>query len=259
MLIGRDMAQRLDPVLFAEACADPNADPTKDFVTPDPWQRDFLRSASRRSLLLCSRQSGKSLVTAIKSLHTALYQPGSLTIIVSPALRQSSEMVRTIKLLHSRLDNAPGMPSDSVLKVEFENNSRILALPGTGDTIRGLSAVALVVIDEASRVPDELLAVLRPMVATSKGTIVALTTPKGKRGFFYDAWHSGDPTWHRVRVSADQCPRISKEFLAEELRELGPTQFAEEYNLAFVDDLTAAFSTALIDGIVDHNLKALWT
>jgi hypothetical protein len=55
------------------------------------------------------------------------------------------------------------------------------------------------------------------------------------------------------------CPRISKEFLAEELKEHGPTYFSQEYELTFTDDLTAAFSTALIDGIVDHNLKALWT
>jgi hypothetical protein len=151
------------------------------------------------------------------------------------------------------------MPGDSVLKIEFENGSRILALPGTGDTIRGLSGAALIVIDEASRVPDELLAALRPMVATSQGAIVALTTPSGCRGFFYEAWESGDPAWHRVRVSADQCPRISKEFLAEELRELGPTVFSQEYDLKFCEDLTAAFSTALIDGIVDPNLKALWT
>jgi hypothetical protein len=87
-----------------------------------------------------------------------------------------------------------------------------------------------------------------------------LTTPNGKRGFFYEAWHSGDPTWHRVRVSADQCPRISKEFLEEELRELGPTRFSEEYQLEFVDNAQAAFNSAIIEALFDdHSVRELWT
>jgi phage FluMu gp28-like protein len=167
--------------------------------------------------------------------------------------------VRTIKGLHSRLDNAPGMPGDSVLKIEFENGSRILALPGTGDTIRGLAAAKLVVIDESSRVPDELLAALRPMVATSQGAIVALTTPNGKRGFFYEAWVSGDPAWHRVEIPASMCPRISAEFLAEERKALGETRFQEEYCLQFLDSGVAAFPTTLIEQMFTDDVRPLWS
>jgi hypothetical protein len=97
------------------------------------------------------------------------------------------------------------------------------------------------------------------LAVNARGSLIMLSTPAGKRGTFHDIWHNGDPAWTRIRIPASACPRISEEFLAEELKELGPTRFAEEYELAFVDDITAAFSTALIDGIVDHNLKALWT
>jgi hypothetical protein len=50
---------------------------------PDPW---FLRSAAPRILLNCSRQSGKSTVTALLAAHTALYQPGALVLLLSPTL-----------------------------------------------------------------------------------------------------------------------------------------------------------------------------
>jgi hypothetical protein len=146
-----------------------------------------------------------------------------------------------------------------VLKVELANESRIIALPGTEKTIRGIAGVSLVIIDEASRVDDELLAAVRPMLATrADGSLIALTTPAGKRGFFYEAWHSDDQNWHRVRVAASDCPRISKEFLADELKNLGPSRYSEEYELAFVDSAENAFPTAVIERAFTNEVEPLW-
>jgi hypothetical protein len=228
-------------------------------ITPDAWQADLLRSASRRALLLCSRQSGKTTTTSLIALHCAVYTAGALVVVVSPSQRQSAEMLRTIKKLHAKLDGAPAFASESVLKIELANGSRILALPGTEKTIRGLAGAALVIVDEAARVEDELLAAVRPMLATNAdGRLIALTTPAGKRGFFFEAWHGDPDAWHRVRVSARECPRISKEFLTEELRELGPTRFAEEYELAFIDSDESAFPTTVIDAAFTHEVLPLW-
>jgi phage FluMu gp28-like protein len=167
-------------------------------------------------------------------------------------------MLRTIKGLHAHLKDAPMLATESVLKLEFAHGSRILALPGTEKTIRGLAGVSLVIIDEAARVDDELLAAVRPMLATkSEGRLIALTTPAGKRGFFYDAWH-GDNDWTRVRVPASDCPRISQEFLDEELRELGAARFSEEYGLEFRDNDEAAFPVAVIERAFTNEVEPLW-
>lgn len=251
MLIARDLALALDPVAFARAAG----------IEPDPWQASLLRAQPKRGLLCCSRQSGKTTTTALVALHTASYESETLVVLAAPAQRQSAEMLRTIRGLHGKIDGLPELPGDSVLHLEFANGSRILALPGDGGgkTIRGLAGARLVIIDEAARVDDELLAAVRPMLATRRdGVLLALTTPAGKRGWFYESWHSGDPTWTRVRVPASECPRISKEFLAEELRELGPARYSEEYQLKFIESDTAAFNSSIVDMAFDSEVRPLW-
>ena len=125
--------------------------------------------------------------------------------------------------------------ADSVLRAEFANGSRIIALPGTEKSVRGDAAADLVIIDEAARVEDDLISAVRPMLETGNGRLIARTTPAGKRGWFFDAWH-GDGDWHPVKVSVDHCPRISKEFLADELKELGAQRYSEQDGLEFRDN-----------------------
>ena len=86
------------------------------------------------------------------------------------------------------------------------------------------------------------MAALRPMLATVNGSLLMLSTPAGKRGEFHRAWTEGGDDWQRVRIPASECPRLSKEFLAEELRELGPTMYQQEYELEFVSDAEALFN-----------------
>jgi Terminase large subunit, T4likevirus-type, N-terminal len=249
-MMAADLARHLDPVLLGADCG----------LVLDPWQAKLMRERPRRSLLLCSRQSGKSTVTALMALWTAIFEAPALVVLFSPSQRQSAELFRTVMQFHAKLEGAPKLNAESVLKAEMENSSRILALPGTEKTIRGYAKADLVVIDEAARVEDELLAAVRPMLATSEGggRLIALTTPAGKRGWFFDAW-TGAENWTRVRVTAEDCPRISKEFLAEELRELGKQRFSEEYGLEFLDPDEAVFSSGIIESAFSDEVKPLWT
>ncbi len=244
--LAHDLARSLDPVVLATDAG---------FVLDD-WQAEALRSTAPRMLMLCSRQSGKTLTTALIALATAILQPGALVLIVSPSQRQSAEMFRTVLDLYHKLEGVPGLVQESVLRSELANGSRIVALPGSEKTVRGYAAAALVIVDEAARVEDALITAVRPMLATSNGRLCALTTPAGKRGWFYEAW-TGAENWHRVRVSATECPRISAEFLEEERRALGPLRFSEEYELAWLDDALSVFSTELIDQAVSSDVEVL--
>jgi hypothetical protein len=122
-----------------------------------------------------------------------------------------------------------------------------VALPGNEGTIRGYSGVNLLVVDEASRVPDSLYTAVRPMLAVSGGRLVTLSTPFGSRGWWYEAWEHGGSDWVREKVTAEECPRIFAAFLDEERRELGEWFFNQEYMCTFMDAQSSAFRREDID------------
>jgi hypothetical protein len=246
-----------DTALLAELAADPARILTKAGMEPDAWQEDLLRSDARQTLLLASRQAGKSSVAAAVALRTALLRPRSPVLLLSPSLRQSSELFRKVADLFGELGRPVGVSAESALRLELANGSRVVSLPGDEKNIRGFSGVALLVIDEAARVADSLYCAVRPMLAVSRGRLVALSTPFGKRGWFHDEWH-GQGEWQRVRVRADQCPRISAEFLAEERRALGERWFRQEYECSFEDTIGAVFSSEDIAAMFDCNVQPLF-
>jgi hypothetical protein len=244
-----DIRLALDPALIGSRVG----------LVLDPWQRELLTEQPKRALLCCARQSGKSTVTALLALHDAIYEAPALILLLSPSQRQSAELFRVLMGFHAKLEGAPALTAESLLRAELSNGSRIIALPGgsEGKTVRGYSRAALVVLDEAARIDDSLLAVVRPMLAVSDGSLIALSTPHGKRGWFFEAWF-GDESWHRVRVPADQCPRLSKAFLDEELKALGRLAFSEEYNLEFCDSSESVFASQLVDRAFCAELQPLW-
>ena len=222
--LAEDLKLALDRVAFAWEAG----------LEPDPWQRDLLRSLSGRVLLNCCRQSGKSTMTGIVALHRALYHPGSLILCLAPALRQSQELFGKVLGFYRDLGRPVSAQAERKLSLELENESRILTLPGTDKTIRGFSGVDLLIVDEASRVADELYFAVRPMLAVSGGALIMLTTPYGRRGIFFEEWTNG-AGWERYEVRAEDCPRISPEFLEEERRALPARVYRQEYGCSFED------------------------
>ncbi len=236
MAIAADLARALDPARFAEAAG----------IKPDPWQAQALRSTASRILLNASRQSGKSTVTGVLAIHTALYDAGALVLLVSLSLRQSQELFRKALGVYRALDRPVPSQAENTLTLELENGSRIVSLPGKEGTIRGYSGVRLLVIDEAAWVPDDLYMTLRPMLAVSQGRLLALSTPHGTRGWWYEAWR-GAADWERYEVPATQCPRISAEFLEEQRAEMGQWWFQQEFECIFLDAETQAFTREDVD------------
>ena len=230
--LARDLQMRLDPAAVMR-CAG---------MAPDPWQESLLRSRADRMLLLCARQTGKSTVTGAIAYHEVSYNPGSLVLLLSPSLRQSQELFRKVADFRNRLGDAAPVKEESALRVEWRNGSRIVALPGTEETVRGFSGVRLLIVDEAARVPDPLYFAIRPMLAVSGGRLICLTTPFGKRGFFHEEW-SGPNAWERVRIAARECPRISPAFLEEERNSLGDWWYRQEYECDFADTTDQYFRT----------------
>lgn len=247
-MLAADLALALDPARLAEAAG----------LAPDRWQRAVLRARSPRLLLNCCRQSGKSTITAALAIHEAVYAPGALILLVAPTWRQSAELFRKALALYRALGRPVAAEAETALTLTLENGSRLVSLPGKEDTVRGYSGAALIALDEASRVPDALYASLRPMLAVSGGRLVALSTPAGRRGWWYEAWAQGGDDWERVEVPATACPRIAAAFLAEERRALPASWFAAEYECGFTEADDAFFRHEDIEAAFDPSLAPLF-
>jgi hypothetical protein len=239
-------------------------------VAPDPWQERALRSTSRELLFLVHRQGGKSLTAGLLGLHTALYRSGSTTLIVSPGERQSKELLRRVTTAYRQLGRPLGSDAESTLTLELETGSRIIALPGSEATIRTYSA-DLLILEEASRIPDEVYHAVRPMVTITRGRMVAITTPFGKRGWFHEAWTDARQPWERYTASGVDCPRLSGEDLEAEWRAMGDFVFRQEYLCRrlgpgrfvtepdpFVDTVNQIFPTHLLDAAMAHEPAPLF-
>lgn len=242
-----DLAAALDPVRLARRAG----------LDPDPWQAEILRSRARQTILLCSRQAGKSTVSSLLAVDEALHRAPALVLLLAPALRQSQELFRKVKGTLHEIGAAP-VKQESALSLELANGSRIVSLPGKEATIRGYSGVALLVVDEASRVPDALYQAVRPMLAVSAGRLVLLSTPFGRRGFFHHEWTDGGPAWQRVKITAEDVPRISPEWLAEERARIGDWWFRQEYLCEFVETEDSVFTYDTVMGAVSDDVRPLF-
>ena len=225
MNLFRTMAVSLDFGLALEACG----------LDADPWAVDLLRSNSSRIIMNSGRQTGKTNFAAMLAACTARFVPGTLVVAISPSERFSKELIRTAKSHLESLGTFSDVTErDSTLQIILRNKSRIVALPSNEDASRGWSP-HLVLLDEAARVSPETWTSLRPSMAATGGRLVVMSTPGTATDPFGEAWH-GDGDWERISVKSSDCPRIPKEFLAEERRTMPAWKYATEYECAFARD-----------------------
>jgi hypothetical protein len=225
---------------------------------PDEKQAAVLASESKRGILNCSRQWGTSPVGAAKAVHRAYTRPGSLILFASPGDRQSAEFLRKASNMVRELGIVPRGDGDNDISLLFPNGSRIVALPGTEATVRGFSAVSMILVDEAARVTDAMHKALQPMLAVGDGDLWLMSTPFGKTGFFYEMWAHGGPGWDRFSVAATDCPRIKAAYLEDQRGTMGQAWFAQEFLCEFVDSGgDGLFGRDLLEEAVDETVLPL--
>lgn len=178
------------------------------------------------------------------------------------------EMLRKVREFYAALGKPIPEVSETKTAIELANGSRVISLPDSQEGVVGFSAPRLVVIDEGSRVSDELYKSVRPMLAVSRGSLLTLSTPYGNQGWFFDIWDDSaegrkrraklyEP-WNRTAVTADQVPRITPEFLADERAELGERWFQQEYHLRFLDSIDSVFSQSVIHAARSEGIDPLF-
>jgi len=96
------------------------------------------------------------------------------------------------------------------------------------------------------------------MLAVSGGRLLAMSTPYGKRGWFFTEWSEGGEGWQRYEVPASRCSRISPGFLEEERRTLGRYWFAQEYECQFMETTDPVFSYDDVMGALSDDVTPLF-
>ena len=219
-----------DPVEFAISVG----------IDPDPWQMEVLASEHPRKILCCGRQTGKSTVGAVLAVHKAITCAGSTVLVGAPGERQAKLLFSKAASLYKRAGYPLPAHSERRTGLEISNGSIIEALPAVERTAIGYS-VDLLLVDEAAAVPDLDYHGILPALIATQGEQVLLSTPRGKRGFFHELWHSGDD-WQRVMVRSDEVGRIREGDL-EVFRRTMPEQFfRQEFHCEWLDTEGGLFS-----------------
>lgn len=216
-------------------------------IVLDEWQKKILEE--KGDICLCSgRQVGKSQIIGIKAAEHAINNPNNVVIIGAALARQASHIFWMVKdyLFENYPKQIKGRPTLAYL--ELKNGSQIRCLPVGDDGlgIRGFTAHVLI-IDEAAFVNPKAWSGIRPVLATTKGQLILLSTPFGTEGYFADCFKN--PRFYKDHVSSEDCPRITKEFLAEEKRTMTKLQYQQEYLGLFVGGIQRFFPDELIDKV----------
>jgi len=211
----------------------------------------------RQIALNCGRQWGKSTVAAVLAAHRLTMDEGCTVLVVAPSARQSGETLRKVREFLAVMRMGGKARGDGVNRnsMALPNGSRIVGLPAVDATVRGFSKVSMLIVDEAARVPDEVYLALRPSLALADGDVILLSTPRGKRGFFYRAMTDSEEGWLRHTGDVSECSRISDEFLKKE-RARGEGYFRQEYLCEFVETGKYLFDEALISRMIGRDEDA---
>jgi hypothetical protein len=179
---------------------------------------------------------GKSTLAAVMAVHRAYFRPKSVVVVACPTEKQSAELAWKAREFTDMLGIKRKTDGNHRISLVFPNSSRIIGIPGTERTLRSLSAVSLLIIDEAAGVDDSTYKALRPTLAVSNGDLWLMSTPFGKRGFFYENWSSGSEDWART-----------------ERRHIGEAWFRQEYLCEFMDADAQVFGRDLLErALVDR-------
>jgi len=209
-----------------------------------------------------SRQAGKTTTLAVRAIWFAATHPRTLSLIVSPSLRQSMIMMDRVHAFLMGIRPA-SIRRAIVSKMQrtviwFKNGSQIVALPNSPNLLRGYTSHQ-VICDEAAFFRDDELVfynVLYPMLATTDGWLIASSTPWGKNTIFYRMSEDAKFSRHVVTWRDVMNAGLVKQDFIEEMRErIPPERFRREFEAQFVEDADSYFPQDLITKCIDANLE----
>ena len=231
----------------------------KTYIHLDPWQQEVLDYDG--NLVVCSgRQTGKSTIVAIKAAEFVVKNPKKQVLIISVTEDQAKELLqKAVLYIAEKYKSWIKTPyNKNILKdlIRLNNGSliRTKAVGQGGVSVRGFT-IDMLIADEAAFMPEDVWPAVTPMLSTTGGKIILLSTPHGRKGYFWQSYSReelGFKVWHINSVlNAEERP-ISEtwqeyrktsqmEFIKSEKVRMTNNQFKQEYLGQFVDEFTQWF------------------
>lgn len=218
----------------------------------EPWQKDLfdLYSTHPRNkwfVIKAKRQVGKSICLEGLLIAASLKKPGSFSLFVSPVMQQARKVYNDVnRIAYSIIRSANG----SNLELTFINGSVVkFGSAQQADSLRGFTVKnsGLLVVDEAAFCSDDVFyQILVPTTNVFKSDIFIVSTPKFKRGFFYNLWIKGLEEGGKV-ISVDWNNYDTSKFLPSETLELYRQEmprlaFQSEFLAEFIDGEGSVFT-----------------
>ena len=222
----------------------------------DKWQKQVLKT--KGNICICSpRQMGKSTIISEDAGEYAIKNPKKVIMVIAHVERQALLLFE--KILSYIYDNhkniiKKGKDRPTKSKLKLTNGSIIHCLP-TGDSgygIRGFTIDRLYA-DEAAFINEDVWAAVTPMLATTGGDIILLSTPFGIENYFYRMFHNKKFT--RIHVDPEEVIKGREEpqktnlieFRKDEKERMTKLQYQQEHMGLFVGGIQRFFPDDLIE------------
>jgi len=158
-------------------------------ISLDPWQKKFIETKGDK-MLCTGRQVGKSVVCGIDAGRYAIRNKKKIILMIAPTERQAYALFeKTLDYIYNNAKNMilKGRKRPTKSKISLSNGTIIWCLPTglTGLGIRFLTVHRLYA-DESARIPLAVWDAVTPMMLTTGGDTILLSTPFGTEGYFYD-------------------------------------------------------------------------
>ncbi len=237
-----------------------------------PYQRRALENFFKHkySILMWSRQTGKSFVVALFAVLRALEKKNHLVAIISPTERQSKELMEKVKKHIGFLRELGKEVGEveffedtrtNVLEVRFPNKSRIVGLPANPDGVRGLSGD--VILEEAAFFKDgyKVYQAIFPSITRNPDyKLIVISTPKTRSDVFGHLWQMSEnnPLWFREKLTIHDAVRNGLKVNVDELRKGVPTEeiWKQEYLCEFMDEESILLPYELIHSCTVEGIEA---
>lgn len=189
----QDLIYTLDPLRYVDSVLR---------VGAYAWQAAIIRSEHKRKVINGARQAGKSMIISAKVCHTARFYPRSTILVEAPTERQAVLDMRTIRAFIALDPDYPPITRSSDQLIELATGSVIWVVPATDTSSRGYSKPRKIILDEFSRIPDEVFTggIVPMLTDNAECEVIGISTPNGKQGSFFRAFQS--TSWERYEIRA---------------------------------------------------------